>query len=173
MKLRGIAGLLHILAKQAFQYGALRIRCAADQEIVGRVAPILFQPIDIGLKAARGGDISFGFDSCRESLADDLRPRDAFAVHIDRLDLGVVEHIDAKRRCRHVTRVDECLAAAEIESIGAGQIERAGERRLKRAPHSSIQAGICAESRIVKRASFSSVLPPVMRTRSSQYSSSR
>ena len=52
MALGGIADFLHALLKQHLQDRAAVIRRAADQEIVGGIAPIFLQPFDIGLKTA-------------------------------------------------------------------------------------------------------------------------
>ena len=54
--LRGIADLLHALVEQHLQDGAAVIGRAADQEIVGGIAPVFLQPFDVGLEAAGGGD---------------------------------------------------------------------------------------------------------------------
>ena len=57
-----IADLLHALGEQHLQHRAAIIGRAADQEIVGGLAPILLQPFDVGLEAAGGGDQRRGAD---------------------------------------------------------------------------------------------------------------
>ena len=62
MALRGIADVLHALVEQHLQNRAAVIGRAADQEIVGGVAPILLQPFDVGLETAGGRDQRRGAD---------------------------------------------------------------------------------------------------------------
>ena len=62
MALGGVADVLHALGEQHFQDRAAVIGRAADQEIVGGVAPIFLQPFDVGLEAAGGGDQRRGAD---------------------------------------------------------------------------------------------------------------
>ncbi len=52
MALGGIADVLHALVEQHLEHGAAVIGRAADQEVVGRFAPVLLEPFDVGLKAA-------------------------------------------------------------------------------------------------------------------------
>ena len=54
--LGGIADFLHALGQQHLEDRAAIIGRAADQEIVGGLAPIFLQPFDVGLEAAGGGD---------------------------------------------------------------------------------------------------------------------
>ncbi len=63
MTLLGIADLLHALGEQHLEDRAAIIGCAADQEIIGGLAPVLFQPFDVGLKTAGGGDQGRGADA--------------------------------------------------------------------------------------------------------------
>ena len=68
MALGGIADVLHALVEQQLQDRAAVIGRAADQEIVGRLAPIFLQPFDVGLKTAgrrhqrRGADFARAID---------------------------------------------------------------------------------------------------------------
>ena len=52
MELRGIPHFLHTLIEQIAQNAPLRVRRAANLEIIGGIAPIFAQPIAIGLKPA-------------------------------------------------------------------------------------------------------------------------
>ena len=56
MALRRIADRHDAGIEQHAQHVAAIVRRAADQEIVGRRAPVLLEPFDIGLEAAGGGD---------------------------------------------------------------------------------------------------------------------
>src|ERR1044072_6670281 len=49
--LGGVADVLHALVEQHFEDRAAVIGRAADQEIVGGLAPIFLQPFDVGFKA--------------------------------------------------------------------------------------------------------------------------
>ena len=67
------------LAEQHLQDRAAVIGRAADQEIVGGLAPIFLQPFDVGLEAAGGGDQRRSADfraplSCCFSVADRNMP---------------------------------------------------------------------------------------------------
>src|SRR5438876_12283301 len=50
-------------------------------------------------------------------------------VEVDRL--GFVSDVDAQRFSRGVIRVDQRLATAQEEKIGAAKLKRAAERRLE------------------------------------------
>ena len=131
MALGGIADVLHPFGKQHFQDRAAVIGRAADQEIVGGLAPILLQPFDVGLEAAGSGD---------------QRGRAHFGGAIDRLlercaqehavldpqigNLGVIDNLDAELLGGQVQRVQHRATAAEEERIGATEAQRAAERGL-------------------------------------------
>ena len=114
------------------------VRRAADDEVVGRVAPGLLQPREVRLEAAAGEDERL----CADGLVR-LKPDTTTVVrlkpdttkytiaHVDRDDLGVVEHVDAHPlRCR-VVGVHQRFAAAEKERVRPRQVQRASQGRLK------------------------------------------
>ena len=130
MTLRGIADFLHALFEQHLQDRAAVIRRAADQEIVGGLAPILLEPFDVGLEAAGGGDQRGSADG-GAAVTLLQRGRKEHAVGDLEIEyLGVVENVDAKLLGGQIERVQHRPAAAQEERVGAPQAERAAERRL-------------------------------------------
>ena len=67
----------------------------------------------------------------REAVRADGEPADEAVVEGDLLHLGVVHHMHAEALGAGVERVQQRLAAAEEEGVGAGQVERAGQARLE------------------------------------------
>ena len=106
----------HALGQQALQHAAFGIGRAADQEVLGGGAPTLLQPLDIGLKSAGRCDHYLGADLEREALAGHGQ---------------LVHDVDAEPLGMGIERVQQRLAATEEEGVGAGQVERAGQRRLE------------------------------------------
>ena len=131
MALRGIADLLHALVEQHLQDRAAIIGRAADQEIVGGIAPILLQPFDVGLEPAGGGDQRRGadFGGAADRLLQRRRQKHA-VLDLEVGDLGVVGDLDAELFGGQVKRVQHRPAAAEEERIGAPEAQRAAERGL-------------------------------------------
>ena len=130
MALRGIADFLHALAEQHFQDRSAVIGRAADQEIVGGLAPILLQPFDIGLEAAGGGDQCRGLrDLIRAIVLERCRQEHAVG-DIEIAHLGVIEDVDPESLCRAIERIQHGAAAAQEERVGAPEAERAAERGL-------------------------------------------
>ena len=131
VELRGIAHLLHALAQQILQDGALGIGRAADLEAVGRIAPVFPQPVAVGLEAAGRGDHGLEADAFgKAAIADDGFRRVAFH-HLDMPYLGIVQHLYAQLFGGAVHGVQQRLAAAEEEGIGARERQRARERGLE------------------------------------------
>ncbi|OIQ67234.1 hypothetical protein GALL_511900 [mine drainage metagenome] len=128
--LRGIADFLNALLEQHLQDRAAIVGCAADQEIVGGLAPILLEPFDVGLETA---------GSCNKRRSGDggaatallQRGRQKHAVGDFQIeDFRVVEDLDAKLLGGQIERVQHRPAAAEEERVGPAEAERAAERRL-------------------------------------------
>ncbi len=174
MALRGIADLLHALGQQHLQDRAAIIGRAADQEIVGGLAPILLQPFDVGLEAAGGRDQRRG---AHLGLAADrllqLR-REEHAV----LDLrgrsprhrrGCRRR--APRRCDRARSASRGRRRGRTSWCGRGSSVPPSEG-CQRTPCSTIQFKMSLDSWIMKRASSSSVWPPVTSSKSFQNSSS-
>ena len=128
--LRGVADVLHALGQQHFQDRAAVVGRAADQEIIGGIAPILLQPFDVGLETAGRGN-----QRCRAhadaAIALLQRRRQKHAVFDFEIEhFGVVEDFDAELFGGEIERVQHRPAAAEEERVGAAEAERAAERGL-------------------------------------------
>ena len=129
--LGGIADVLHALVEQHLQDRAAVIGRAADQEIVGGIAPVFLQPFDVGFKTAgrrhqrRGAD--FG------GAADRLLQRGGQEHAVLDLEVGhfsIVDDLDAEFFRGEIQRVQHRASAAEEERIGAAKAQRAAERGL-------------------------------------------
>ena len=128
--LGGIADLLHALGQQHLQDRAAIIGRAADQEIVGGLAPILLEPFDVGLEAAGGGDQRRGahVDAAVALLQRGGKKHAVGDFEVEHF--GVVENVDAELFGGEIERVQHRPAAAEEERIGPPEAERAAERGL-------------------------------------------
>jgi len=98
MALGGIADVLHALGQQHFQDRAAVIGRAADQEIVGGVAPILLQPFDVGFEPAGGGDQRRGAHlglaaDRRLSAADKNMPS---SMRKESMTAAIIDDVDAE-----------------------------------------------------------------------------
>ena len=106
---------------------------AADQEVVGGpfaalvLSPCLPKPLQVGFEAAGGDDAGAGFDSPAGGMGGakdavhDLEPRDR----------GVVADLHAERFGAAVVGIEQRLAAAQEEGVGAAQVQRARQRTLE------------------------------------------
>ena len=92
-------------------------------------APGLAQPLAVRLEAAGGEDAGPGLDRAR--AADRGRSDEARALELDAVDRRLVADGDAEGLGAAVVGVDQRLAAAEEEGIGAGDVQRARQRRLE------------------------------------------
>ena len=130
MALRGIADVLHALGQQHLQDRAAIIGRAADQKVVGGVAPIFLQPFDVGFKTAGGGDQgrSAHADAAVALLQRCGKKHAVVDVEIEHF--GIVEDVDAEAFRGQIERVQHRPSAAEEERIGAPETERAAERGL-------------------------------------------
>ncbi len=130
MALLGIADLLHALGQQHFQDRAAVIGRAADQEIIGGVAPIFLQPFDVGLKTAGRRDQRRGGHADAAVALLQLGGEKHAVLDGEVEHLGIVEDLDAELFGGQVQRVQHRPAAAEEERIGAPEAQRAAQRRL-------------------------------------------
>ncbi len=113
--LRGIADFLNALLEQHLQDRAAIVGCAADQEIVGGLAPILLEPFDVGLKTAGGcNKRRSGDGGAAIALLQGGRQKHAVGdFQIE--DFRVVEDLDAKLLGGQIKRVQHRPAAAQEE----------------------------------------------------------
>src|SRR6185437_9764282 len=85
--LGGIANRLHSRVKKHPKNVATVVRRAADQEVVGNVAPALLQPFNVGFEAARGSDQRARADASHLVAAPRLGRYEAPAVHLKAAEL--------------------------------------------------------------------------------------
>ncbi len=131
MALRGVADVLHALVEQHLQNRAAVIGRAANEKIVGGVAPIFLQPFDIGFKTAGGRDQRRGADFARavdRLLQLSGQEHAVFDLEVD--DLRVIPDLDAEFFRSEIQRVQHRPSAAEEERVGAAEAQRAAERGL-------------------------------------------
>jgi hypothetical protein len=132
MRLRRIADRVRAGVDHAQQHALIEAR-AADQEVVGGplaalvLAPRFAQPCAVGFEAACRQHAA----ACLEALRAAARGHEARAVELDRVDRRVVADLHAERFGAAVIGVHERLAAAHEEGVGARDVQRAGQRRLK------------------------------------------
>src|SRR5581483_4926723 len=74
--LGGIADPGHALIEEVAQDAAPRVRRAADEEVLRRLAPVLLEPLDVALEAAGSRHDRGGPHRLREALAAQHRLRD-------------------------------------------------------------------------------------------------
>ena len=131
MALRGIADVLHALVEQQLENRAAVIGRAADQEIVGRLAPVLLQPFDVGFKSAGGRHQRRGADFARaiDRLLQ-LRRQEHAVLDLEVGHFSIVDGLDAEFFSGEIERVQHRPPAAEEERIGAAEAQRAAERGL-------------------------------------------
>ena len=129
----GVGALRHQVLEQHAHVEA----GAAYGEVVGRpltglvLAPGLAQPFAVGLEAAAGHHAGARLNALRTGLAVDMRSNKAAGVKLEPLDFSLVTHLDTELLSAAVVSVHQCLAAAHEERIGARQMQRARQRRLK------------------------------------------
>src|SRR5438067_1961021 len=139
-----IAHLLHARREQRLEDPALVVRRSADDEIIGHLAPALLEPGDVGLESAGCGDECLGGNPIFATLVNDVCRRESAVLHLEPGDFRLVDHLDAEVLRGAVVRVDQGLAPAEEEGVGAPEMECALERRLEPYPaigHPSAHAG--------------------------------
>ncbi len=131
MALRRVADRADAGVEQHAQDGAGVIGRAADQEIIGRRAPILLEPLDIGLEAAGSRHQRAAAHALHAPLVLDGGRHEITVVDGERGHRRVIEAGDAERLRAPVERVERAAPAAEEEGIGLAERERAAERRLE------------------------------------------
>ena len=130
MKTFRIADGLRPVFHQRGEQRAVIVRRAANNKIVGRVAPMPLQPFDIRFVAAGRND--------HGARANQLSPIFVFEPHrLEPIVLDdqifhqrVVAHVNSHARRRQVIRVQQRLAASEKPAIRSPQMQRARERLL-------------------------------------------
>src|SRR3546814_9949208 len=123
-----IGHMVDTLVEQLLQDDALVVGRAADQEVVGGVAPGLLQPGDVGLKAAGGED-----DAARREIerlpAETGGDADAGPVlQVNPFHLRLVVGHDTEALAMAVERIHQGTVAAEEEGVGAPQVPRSEEQ---------------------------------------------
>ena len=131
MALGGIAGGLGAAVHQQAQDAAIVVGRAADQKVVGGVAPDLSQPLEIRLESAGRGDERPGAHLLGPAGSRDEGGGEAPVADVQPGHPGVVLDGDAEALGGAIVAVHQRLAAAEKEGIRAREVERAAERRLK------------------------------------------
>ena len=122
MALLRIADLLGAAVEQNAKHPPEVVWCAADDEVVGDVSPVLPEPSDVGLKSASSGDQALGTDLVCRSVVR-YACRDEMPVIDDEiLYLGFVQDFGAEALCGPVVGVDQRPAAAEKEGVGAPEM---------------------------------------------------
>ena len=129
----GVCALRHQILEQHAHVEA----GAANRKVVGRpltglvLAPGLTQPFAVGLETTAGHHAGARLDALRAGRALNVRGNKAAIVEFEPLDFGLVTHLDAQLFCAAVVGVHQRFAAAHKERIGARQMQRARQRRLK------------------------------------------
>jgi hypothetical protein len=131
MTLRRVAHLLRALFQQRLQHAAHVVRRAAHEEVVRGRAPRLAQPREVRFEPAARHHHAFRRDAVLHALAHHRREREAAVAKLQVRDFRLVRHLDAERLRRSVIRVDQRLAPAEEERVGAPEVQRAAEGRLE------------------------------------------
>src|SRR6185312_14920107 len=91
---------------------------AADEEVVGRLTPILFEPFDIGLEAASGCDQRLAAHIALAALIFDRGGDEEAVFDLEPDHRRVVDAGDAECRGPAVERIEHAAAAAEEEGVG-------------------------------------------------------
>ena len=131
--LRRIADRIGAGADQRFEQNAPVETGAADQEVVGGpfaglVSPPRFaQPLAIGFEPPGGDHACARLDA----LGADARGDEAVAREVQRVDRRVIADVDTELPGAAVVRIDQRLATAHEERIGAREMECPGQRRLE------------------------------------------
>ena len=145
--LGGVADRLGMpLADQLAQHEALVVRGAADQEVVGRLAPDLAEPFEIRFEPAGCGHEGLRGDLALDATLLDGCRYEAAVAHVEVDDLAVVCDPDAQTLGGVVVRIDQRLASAEEEGVGPRDVQRAGHCGLEshtvpRHPSPAIRGG--------------------------------
>jgi hypothetical protein len=122
-----------VVIQQVLEQHALVEARAADQEVVGRpfaafvLPPGLAQPGDVGLEAAGGQHAG----ACLDALALHPGGQEAAVLDLDAVHRRLVADAHAQPLRTAVVGVDQRLAAAHEESIGARHVQCAGQRWLE------------------------------------------
>ena len=121
----------HALVQQVAQQGALRVLGAAHGKVPRRRTPGLLQPRQVSLKPARSAGDRAGPDDLVETpTAHPCRLEEAI-LDLQRLDLGVVEHMDALGLRMAIQGVQQRLAPAQKERVGVAQRQRSTQCLLE------------------------------------------
>ncbi len=94
-------------------------------------APRLAQPFEVRFEAAGGRDHRPRLHPVPGTPMRHRRRDETPVLHLDIDHLGVVGDLDTEAGRGRVVGVDERLAAAEEERVGAREVQRAAERRLE------------------------------------------
>ena len=118
-------------AEHGLQHRPRVVGRAANQKIARRIAPRLAQPVEVRLEAAgREHDCT-----CLELVSHAARShrRGAKAAIVEREadDFRVIAHLDAEPLGGGVVGIHQRRAAAQEKGVGARQVQRAAQRRLK------------------------------------------
>ena len=125
-----IADRLSAVSEQLFQHSPLVVLRAADDEVVGSIAPVLLQPGDVRFEAAGGDDDGLRCDFARCTIAGRHRREKFTVTDLQFGDLGFVGDLHAGPRGGVVVRVHHRLATAQHEEITLGQVQRAAQGLL-------------------------------------------
>src|SRR4029077_2414947 len=107
MTLGWVANRGHTLFEKILQHHALRIRRASNDEIAGRISPILTEPIDIGLKSARADHYRLWPHGGRDAALDGQDLADLSVIQTKRAHFSIVEDADSETLGGSVVRVQE------------------------------------------------------------------
>src|SRR5713101_3951425 len=125
-----IANCLRSFFQESGKQHSVVVWCAADDEIVRRVSPVLLEPFDVGFVAPgghhnrAGPDELFGFSALEPYAL-------ASAIFNDNvLNHGVVTNADSHATRRLIVGIQKRLSSSEEPSVGSSQVERTGERLL-------------------------------------------
>jgi hypothetical protein len=122
-----------VIVQQMAQQHALVEAGAADQEAVGRpvaagvLAPGVAQPLAVGFEAAGGQHAAAG----RDPFAPAAHRLEVTVLDGHRVHWRFVADVDAEPLGAAVVGIDQGLAAAHEEGIGAGHMQGARQRWLK------------------------------------------
>lgn len=131
MALARVAHLPRAPVEEGAQDPAGVVGRAADDEAVGRLAPALPQPGDVGLEPARGGDDRSGPDPVCRAPVGDHRGGEGAVLDLEVLDRRLVGDAHAELLGGAVVGVEQRLPAAEEEGVGSVEVEGPAERRLE------------------------------------------
>ena len=131
MTLGGVAKGLGAVIHHDFEHQALVIRSAADEEVGSRGAPGALEPFEVGLVAAGGEHHGFGFHAIIFVALLEVSGAEFVVFDFQVVHSGVIFDFHAKLFSAGIVGVDERLAAAEEEAVGA--------RKMKGTTHGGLE----------------------------------